>query len=354
MPFGHSTWPFGIPPPMKPTPRIVPAEPNIEQAARQIDAGGLVAFPTETVYGLGANAFDAIAVARIFELKARPQFDPLIVHIADVADVECLATSFPHAARVLVEQFWPGPLTVVLPKQPIVPDIVTAGLPSVAIRLPDHPIALALIRAARVPIAAPSANPFGRVSPTTAAHVDEQLDERLEWILDGGPCRVGVESTIVSFLGPTPSLLRPGGVPLEVLEAAIGPVTVHPSAIPSSAADRPLAPGQLASHYAPSTPLQLLINSDASQFRGQRVGLLSFRSPSNRTGWAAIEVLSERGDLGEAAANLFAAIRRLDAAGLDLIIAEPLPEAGLGNAIMDRLRRASARAAAHFARTKAT
>ncbi len=328
--------------------RIVPAAENIERAAALIRAGGVVAFPTETVYGLGASAFDALAVARVFELKARPRFDPLIVHFATLTEVESLAASFPRAAQKLAEQFWPGPLTLVLPKHPIVPDIVTAGLASVAIRQPDHPVALALIRAAGVPIAAPSANQFGRTSPTTAAHVDEQFDERLELILDGGSCRVGVESTIVSFVGPTPVLLRPGGVPLEDIEAAIGPV-----AMSASEGEGPLAPGQLPNHYAPRTPLMIREVFD-SQPGAERIGLLSFRRPLDSAGLAAVEILSEQGDLREAAANLFAAIRRLDALRLDLIIAEPVPEAGLGMAIMDRLRRASVGAAAHFDQTEAT
>ena len=330
------------------TQRLAETARSIERAAELIRAGGVVAFPTETVYGLGASAFNALAVARIFELKARPRFDPLIVHIAVMTDVESLAASFPTAARKLAEKFWPGPLTLVLPKLPIVPDIVTAELPSVAIRQPDHPVALALIRAAGVPIAAPSANPFGRTSPTTAAHVAEQFGTELEWILDGGPCRVGLESTIVSFVGPAPVLLRPGGVSLEDIVAAIGPVAVH-----SSEGERPLAPGQMPSHYAPRTPLKLLNESDSRDCAG-RVGLLSFQRPVDSASFAAVEILSEAGDLREAAANLFAAIRRLDAQRLDLIIAEPVPESGLGRAIMDRLRRASLGPAAQFDQTEAT
>jgi len=326
---------------MNTAPRVVlAAERHIERAAKLIREGGVVAFPTETVYGLGASAFEPLAVARVFELKARPRFDPLIVHIASVREVESLAASFPLAAQKLAEQFWPGPLTLVLPKHPIVPDIVTAGLSSVAIRQPDHPVALSLIRTAGVPIAAPSANLFGRTSPTTAAHVDEQFNERLELILDGGSCRVGVESSIVSFVGTTPVLLRPGGVPLEDLEAAIGQVGIQ-----TSSCERPLAPGQLPCHYAPRTPLKLLHENDTRP-NGGRLGLLSLRRCVDRAGLAAFEILSEEGDLREAAANLFAAIRRLDAQRLDLIIAEAVPETGLGRAIMDRLRRAAAGAAA--------
>ena len=209
----------------------------IEQAAKIIRKGGIVAFPTETVYGLGADAFNALAVARIFEVKGRPYFDPLIVHVANPADVEKLVKEIPPSAKKLMERFWPGPLTVVLLKVNNIPDIVTAGLRTVAIRMPNHPMALSLIKESRCPIAAPSANPFGYLSPTTAEHVREQLGDRVDLILDGGPCPVGVESTIVSFLEKKSRLLRPGGVPLEEIESIIGKVEVSPID------DRPSAPG---------------------------------------------------------------------------------------------------------------
>ncbi len=309
---------------------------EIDQAAEVIRQGGVVAFPTETVYGLGANALDATAVARVFELKGRPRFDPLIVHIADFDALDALVTAYSAPARLLAERFWPGPLTLVLPKRSCVPDIVTAGLPSVAVRLPDHPIARDLIRSAGVPLAAPSANLFGRTSPTTAAHVFEQFADRLDMVLDGGACSVGVESTVVSFLDARPLLLRHGGVPLEDLAATIGPIQ-----LPTTESERAVAPGQLPSHYAPRTPLRLF-NGQPSFTSGQRVGLLCLRSPRDHAPWTAIEVLSARGDLKEAATRLFAAMRRLDALDLDLILAESVSETGLGRAIMDRLRRASA------------
>ena len=309
---------------------------NIEHAARIIRAGGVVAFPTETVYGLGANALDARAVARVFELKARPQFDPLIVHVADSSQLEHLAEALPAAANELVRRFWPGPLTVVVPKRELVPDIVTAGLPSVAVRQPNHPLALGLLRAAAVPIAAPSANRFGGVSPTTAAHVAEEFRDQVDMILDGGPCRVGIESTIVSFVEDRPTLLRPGAVAAEEIERIVGPL-----AIPAVGAVLPQAPGMLPRHYAPRTPL-VLCSEGVPIGPERRLGLLSLTVPADCHGFAAIEILSESGDLREAAANLFAALRRLDAHGLDLIVARPVPEQGLGRAIMDRLRRAAA------------
>lgn len=315
-------------------------EQNIEaylaRAAVTIRSGDLVAFPTETVYGLGANALNAVAVAKIFEVKKRPFFDPLIVHVAGAEALRELVTQVPPTAATLIERFWPGPLSLVLPKQASVPDIVTSGLPSVAIRCPAHPLAQQLIRAAGVPLAAPSANLFGAVSPTTAAHVREQFGDRLPLILDGGPCRVGVESTVVSFLDEQPVLLRPGGVTVEDLETAIGKVQIF-----SGDSQHPVAPGQLARHYSPSTPLQLTCDTLPPQLP-PRVGLLAF-GPGESAGFAAIEVLSSQRCLREAAANLFAALRRLDALQLDLILAEPVPETGLGRAIMDRLRRAAAR-----------
>jgi L-threonylcarbamoyladenylate synthase len=307
---------------------------EIQKAAQIIQDGGLVAFPTETVYGLGADALNPLAAAAIFEAKDRPQFDPLIVHVADLGQAEILVNSFPSKALKLVEKFWPGPLTLVLPKSHMVPDIVTASLKSVAIRVPDHPMALALIREAGRPIAAPSANPFGQVSPTTAEHVRRSLGSKVDMVLDGGPCQVGVESTIVSFADAEPTLLRPGGVPLEEIEAIIGKVQ-----IPVLTGQKPPAPGQLLQHYSPRTPLKFEPVSNVPA--GKRTGLLAFQKIPAGWNFQAAEILSAKGDLREAAANLFAAMRRLDEQGLDLIIAEPLPTQGLGRAINDRLYRAS-------------
>ena len=312
---------------------------QIDEAAQHIREGGLVAFPTETVYGLGANALDPRAAARIFEAKQRPFFDPLIVHVPDLAAIGPLVTRIPPLVLQLAERFWPGPLTLVLEKQSIVPDIVTAGMPTVAIRVPAHPVALALLQSAGCPIAAPSANPFGRISPTTAAHVREQLGDRVDMILDGGPCRVGVESTVLSLVEERPLLLRHGGVPLEDLEAIVGSITIATASnddVPQS------APGMLTQHYAPRTPLKIII--DWSTIAGGKdVGVLLLRQFDRAGEFGAAEVLSESADLTEAAANLFAAMRRLDSRGLRLILAELAPESGLGRAINDRLRRAAAK-----------
>ncbi|MEW6377743.1 MAG: L-threonylcarbamoyladenylate synthase [Thermodesulfobacteriota bacterium] len=309
----------------------------IHQAAEIIKRGGIVAFPTETVYGLGADAFNPLAVARIFEVKKRPYFDPLIVHVAHPVDLEKLVVEILADAKKLINRFWPGPLTVVLLKREDVPDIVTAGLSTVAVRMPNHPIALSLIKLADCPIAAPSANPFGYLSPTTAEHVREQLGDQVDLILDGGPCPVGVESTIISFLEKRPRLLRPGGVSLEEIESLIGKVEISPGE-----ESKPSAPGMLARHYAPRTPIVLdWSEKDLISYKDKKIGFLAFQEPRNCLKSNPIEVLSKRGDLREAAANLFAAIRQLDALKLDLILAEPVPEVGLGRAIMDRLRRAS-------------
>ncbi len=310
----------------------------IHRAAEIIRQGGVVAFPTETVYGLGANAFDPLAVARIFEIKDRPYFDPLIVHISGFEEMAGLASAIPPDAEKLIRRCWPGPLTIVLSKKESVPDLVTSGLPTVAVRMPKHPMALRLIREAGCPLAAPSANPFGYVSPTTADHVREQLGDRVDLILDGGPCEVGLESTIISFSEERPRLLRPGGLPLEEIEAIIGRVETYP--VGETA---PSSPGRLPRHYAPKTPIVIdRWKGNLEVYQGKRVGLLAFREPEVVSlPFDHVEVLSPRGDLREAASNLFAAIRRLDALDLEAILAEAVPEAGLGRAIMDRLGRAS-------------
>jgi len=308
----------------------------IAAAASLIRGGEVVAFPTETVYGLGADCFNPRAVAKIFEVKERPHFDPLIVHIAQKEGWRELASSGDRRVEALTERFWPGPLTLVLPKREVVPDIVTSGLPTVAVRMPSHPVALALIKEAKTPIAAPSANLFGRLSPTSAEEVAEQLKERIPLILDGGRCPVGVESTIISLLEDPPRLLRPGGVPVEEIEMTIGEGVKKES----SSSTAPQSPGQLPSHYAPRTPLRLL-EERCEAPQGVRAGLLAFTPPEGDLGYAAVEVLSERGDLVEAAYRLFSALRRLDRSGVEVIYAERVPEVGLGRAIMDRLRKAA-------------
>jgi len=319
---------------------------TLDEAAAVIRRGELVVFPTETVYGLGANAFDARAVAGVFALKGRPRFDPLIVHLADVAQLADLAAVIPADAWRLAEEFWPGPLTLVLPKRSCVPDLVTADLPTVAVRLPDHPVARQLIRAAGVPLAAPSANRFGRVSPTTAQHVRDSFGDQTPLVLDAGPCRVGIESTVVSLLGERPRLLRPGGIPREAIERLAGPIAV--AAAPHAPGPQgAAAPGMLSSHYAPQAPLRLAPHaaSPAAAVRppdDRAWGLLCLQAPAAFEGFAAVETLAPDGDLRTAAANLFAALRRLEKQPLAGIYALPVAEEGLGAAIMDRLRRAAA------------
>lgn len=313
---------------------------SIRLAGRIVKTGGLVAFPTETVYGLGCDAMNADAAAKIFEAKQRPQFDPLIVHIADRTQLNVVVKSLPLPGQRLMDAFWPGPLTLVLPKQPAIPDLVTAGLSTVAVRMPNHPVAAAFIREAGTPIAGPSANPFGYVSPTTAQHVADGLESKIDLILDGGPCPVGLESTIVSLAGPQPELLRPGSITIDQLAAVIGPILRS-----SSVNEKPIAPGQLSRHYATQTQLTILASVGARPILkdDERAGLLihsQARDTDDR--FAAVEVLSPTGDPREAARHLFAALRRLDSLRLDRIYAEPCKEEGLGLAIMDRLRRCAA------------
>jgi L-threonylcarbamoyladenylate synthase len=304
--------------------------PAIEAAARCLAAGGLVAFPTETVYGLGADAGNGEAIARLYAAKGRPSFNPLIAHVSDIAAAKRLA-HFDAAAEKLAAAFWPGPLTLVLPKRADggVADLALAGLDSVAVRVPAHPIARALLAAFKGPVVAPSANRSGHVSPTSAAHVLADLRGRIDMVIDAGPCEVGVESTIVGLLGE-PTLLRPGGLPREKIERVLG----APLAMAATTDDAPLAPGMLSSHYAPKARLRL-------EAEGARDGeaLLAF-GPARAAGIALN--LSPRGDLIEAAANLFSHLRALDASGARGIAVMKVPHEGLGEAINDRLTRAAA------------
>jgi len=308
---------------------------GIRKAAAALRRGGIVAFPTETVYGLGADGLDPVACARIFEIKGRPRFDPLILHECSAARAKKLFSSVPPAAERLMRKFWPGPLTLVLPKAKAVPDIVTAGLGTVAVRVPAGRQALALIKAAGRPVAAPSANRFGALSPTTAAHVKSQLAGGPDIILDGGKTLIGVESTIITFERGVPVLLRPGGLPLEEIEAVAGAVSG-----PSRRGGRPAAPGCLKKHYAPRAKLRLIAPGAAVKPSGSAAYLAFTRRPAGK--WAAVKVLSPSGDLREAAAGLFGALHALERSGARVIYAEKVPPHGLGRAIMDRLRRASA------------
>ncbi len=308
------------------TETLAPTPDGLERAARLLRQGNLVAFPTETVYGLGGDAASDIAVARIFDAKGRPHFNPLIVHVADLGAAREIAV-FDDLALAVAAAFWPGPLTLVLPVKPgaAVSPLVTAGLPTVAVRVPAHPVAQALLKAFASPLAAPSANPSGRISPTRAQHVIDGLAGRIAAVLDGGPCAVGVESTIIDLDG-VPTLLRLGGIPAEALEAMLG----HPLLV-GNAGQKPNAPGQLASHYAPSAGLRL----DVTQPGPDEVYIAFGPGPLS---------LTASGDLVEAAANLFHVLREADrlAGPNGRIAVAPIAERGLGRAINDRLRRAAA------------
>jgi L-threonylcarbamoyladenylate synthase len=313
---------------------IVPATHGaIRRAAEALARGEIVAFPTETVYGLGANALDARAVARVFAAKERPRFNPLIVHVPGIA----MAAEYGllnATARRLAEAFWPGPLSLVLKRRSTsgIADLVAAGLETIALRAPAHPIARALLAAAELPIAAPSANRSGRISPTTAAHVEEELGDLPAMILDGGPCPLGIESTVVRVIGDRPALLRPGALPREAIELVLG------APLAAATADhRGASPGQLASHYAPSTRLRL----DATS-AGPNEVLLAFGRDVPQGARATVN-LSASGNLEEAAANLFASLRKLDQAGAETIAVMKIPAHGLGEAINDRLQRAANR-----------
>ncbi|TVQ18943.1 MAG: threonylcarbamoyl-AMP synthase [Bacteroidetes bacterium] len=304
---------------------------NIETAARYIREGKLVAFPTETVYGLGANALDPLAVAKIFELKERPSFDPLIIHIADLAWLEELVMGADERIFRLAEKFWPGPLTMVLPKSKRVPDIVTSGLSTVGIRMPANDYALGLIRACGCPVAAPSANKFGRISPTTAAHVKKQLPD-VDYILDGGKTTVGIESTIIKLTEHGFQILRNGIITQEELEEVV-PLDSH------SEIEKLSAPGMMKSHYSPRKKL-LIADSVSMKTDKSKAGLISFSGELENGNRKVIRV-SEKGDLRDYAVNIFEAMHAFeDDDDIEIMIAEPVSETGIGKAIMDRLRKA--------------
>ena len=312
---------------------------DIEQAAAFLRQGKLVAIPTETVYGLAGNALDVKAVSSIFETKNRPSFDPLILHVASLEQVSPFVSEFPEKLKCLAEAFWPGPLTVLLPRKASVPDLVTSGLGRVAVRVPNHPLTLALLAQLDFPLAAPSANPFGYISPTQAAHVAAQLGLQIPYILDGGACAVGLESTIVGMEGEQVVIYRLGGLELSEIESLVGQVTVQ-----AHSTSNPSAPGQLASHYAPRKPIFLgnlteLVPQLIQQ--GKEVGVLSFSTHFPSLSADRQVILSATQDLKEAAQRLFMAMRLLDESEAELIVAEFVPEIGLGRAINDRLKRAA-------------
>jgi len=312
---------------------------HIAEAKAALEAKELVAIPTETVYGLAANALDEEAVRKIFVLKQRPSFNPLIIHIHSADELDQVAQDIPPLARVLADSFWPGPLTLVLKKNPLVPDLVTAGKSTVGVRVPNHPLTRSLLAQLAFPLAAPSANPFGSISPTQANHVLNYFPVGLELVLDGGPCDMGIESTIIGFDGNRPVLYRHGSVALEELEAIVGPIALHTHNDAS-----PEAPGMLGKHYAPTTRLMLSddVASLLPQFPGKKIGVLLFKEALPSAELVVQEVLSTQGSLREAAGNLYSAMHRLDQLKLDLLIAEIFPAWDIGVALNDRLARAAA------------
>jgi L-threonylcarbamoyladenylate synthase len=307
---------------------------DIEKAKALLEGGELVAIPTETVYGLAGNALDNSSVTRIFEVKGRPQFDPLIVHVPSFVAAAQYADNDVPLAKKLANQFWPGPLTLLLRKKTVIGDLVTSGLETVGLRCPDNALTGSLLKMLSFPLAAPSANPFGYVSPTRPEHVEEQLGNKIAYILDGGICRVGVESTIIGFDHETPVIYRLGGITQEQIESVIGPVTVR-----THSTSNPKAPGQLISHYAPRKKLVLGNLAELQQkYASENFGVISFQQDAPLP---YKFILSPSGRLDEAAQNLFLALRTLDKMPIDIILAEPVPDTGLGRAINDRLRRAA-------------
>jgi L-threonylcarbamoyladenylate synthase len=308
---------------------------NITKAAEEIKRGNIVAFPTETVYGLGADALNPIAVSKIFEAKNRPSFNPLIVHLHEHSGINEVCEYSDERIDLLIEKFWPGPLTIVLPKKNIIPDIVTAGHETVAVRMPDHEVALELIRKSGTPVAAPSANTFGFLSPTSATHVNKQLEGRVDIILDGGDSNVGVESTIIQLADGKFKLLRPGGLPKEEIELITGTVAAGEGVMKN-----PNAPGQLMQHYAPNVPIKFIDEILTDELAGKKICGLFFTENTFRGDLHNSRILSPSGELHEAAANLFKYLHELEQESPDIIVAEKLYEEGLGIAIMDRLRKA--------------
>ena len=314
---------------------------SIQQAKQHLEQNEVVAIPTETVYGLAAKMYDDAAVRQIFSIKGRPLNNPLIVHIGKIDQLDDLVTEVPAIAKKLMDEFWPGPLTFLLPKTRMVPDLITASKKTVAVRIPQHPVALELLQLLDFPLVAPSANPFSRISPTTAQAVSDYFGNQVKLILDGGRCKKGLESTIVGFENEAVIIYRLGSISQEDMERVIGKnVTVNN--INNSS---PVAPGMLLKHYAPNTPLQLVddLNTAIRSHPDKQLGILSFQNHHDEENIKTQFTLSEKGDLEEAAFELYSALQQLDSAGTDLILAEKLPNKGLGRTINDKLRRAAAK-----------
>lgn len=310
---------------------------NIKKAANLLKRGEVVAFPTETVYGLGANVYDKKAIVKIFEIKKRPFFDPIIVHIASLKQLEEIAYLPYKKIQVLINKFWPGPLTLILPKKKKIPYLVTAGLETVAVRMPANLIALSLIQELGLPIAAPSANLFGKLSPTKAIHVQKQIGKKIKIILDGGQTSFGLESTIL-FIKKIPQILRLGSLTIEEIEKVIGKVEILKES------KKILAPGSLPTHYSPFKPLKIVKNEEEifkNRFKKRRIGFLAFCKVKNKNKFVSFEILSPKRDLKEAASNFFDALHKLDESKAEIIFAERVPFYGLGRAIMERLKKAS-------------
>ncbi|GAB4334630.1 MAG: L-threonylcarbamoyladenylate synthase [Flammeovirgaceae bacterium] len=308
---------------------------KISKAIELLRDGEVVAIPTETVYGLAGNALNEKAVAKIFSIKNRPSFDPLIVHTDSIEKVKSFVTEFPPFAQKLAERFWAGALTLLLPKKSIIPDLVTSALPNVAVRIPNHPLTLELLSKIDFPLAAPSANPFGYISPTNASHVQKSLGDKIPLILDGGDCQIGIESTIVGFPEGKPTIFRKGGISVEAIEEVIGKVTVV-----EHSSSRPEAPGMLQRHYAPKAKMILgNIDEMLAKYNSPHTVVLSFQKKHKKISENQQFILSEKGDFTEAAQNLFRVLRMIDEKNPKIILAELLPEMGLGRAINDRLKR---------------
>ncbi len=310
---------------------------DIKKAAAILNANDVVAIPTETVYGLAGNIFSKEAIDKIYRVKNRPSFNPLIVHIHSVEQIEELASEFPEKAQQLAKAFWPGSLTLVLPKNKIIPDWITAGKNTVGLRIPNHQVTLELLKSLDFPLAAPSANPSNRISPTKSKHVDDYFKDKIQMVLEGGECENGIESTIIGFEHGEPILYRLGSIAIEDIEKVIGEISIK-----NKEESTPDAPGMLLKHYSPTTKTYLVddINAFLKTIQNKKIGVLKF-DDSPVLAVEHLEILSIKSDLKEATANLYAALHKLDSLSLDIIVAERLPETGLGKSINDRLERAA-------------
>ncbi|TCK65079.1 translation factor SUA5 [Winogradskyella wandonensis] len=311
---------------------------DISKAVAILNAEELVAIPTETVYGLAGNIFSKKAINSIFATKQRPLFNPLIVHIPSVEYLDKIVEYIPKKAQLLADAFWPGPITLVLKKKAVIPDLITAGKDTVAVRIPNHPTTLELLKSLDFPLAAPSANPFNRISPTTAQHVEDYFKDQIQMVLDGGACKSGIESTIIGFEDEEPIIYRLGSTPIEAIENVVGKVEIK-----NNRESAPKAPGMLARHYAPKTKTVLTDNilETLYYYKNKRVGLITFKSEIENTNIDVQIALSKAGDLTESASNLYDVLHQLDGMQLDVIIAEKFPDFGLGKSINDRLERAT-------------